>query len=60
MTSHYARGSLTSLHDFGGVLGRWDGLWRLCFALSRFHGHVSWLVCEVAFSNIVLTIYIYI
>ena len=22
MTSHYARGSVTELHDFGGVLGR--------------------------------------
>ena len=22
MTSHYTRGSVTTLHDFGGVLGR--------------------------------------
>ena len=26
----------------------WDGLWTLSFGLSRFHGHGSWLVCEVA------------
>ena len=25
-----------------------DGLWTLCFGLSQFHGHDSWLVCEVA------------
>ena len=28
----------------------WDGLWTLCFGLSQFHGHGSWLVCEVALS----------
>ena len=27
----------------------WDvGLWTLSFRLSHFHGHGSWLVCEVA------------
>ena len=26
----------------------WDGLWTLSFGLSQFHGHSSWLVCEVA------------
>jgi hypothetical protein len=27
----------------------WDnGLWTLSFGLSQFHGHGSWLVCEVA------------
>ena len=26
----------------------WDGLWIVCFGLSKFHGHGSWLVCEVA------------
>jgi hypothetical protein len=26
----------------------WDGLLRLSFELSQFHGHGSWLVCEVA------------
>ena len=25
-----------------------DGLWTLSFGLSKFHGHGSWLVCEVA------------
>ena len=25
----------------------WDGLWTLSFGLSQFHGHSSWLVCEV-------------
>ena len=31
------------------ILGvSWDGLWTLSFGLSRFHGHDSWLVCEVA------------
>jgi hypothetical protein len=33
--------SMTTLHDFEGVLGR-------PFGLSRFHRHGSWLVCEVA------------
>ena len=28
----------------------WDGLWTLSFGLSKFHGHGSWLVCEVALS----------
>ena len=26
----------------------WGGLWTLSLGLSRFHGHGSWLVCEVA------------
>ena len=26
----------------------WDGLWTLSFGLLQFHGHGSWLVCEVA------------
>ena len=25
----------------------WEGLWTLCFGLSQFHGHGSWLACEV-------------
>ena len=45
MTSHYTRGFVITLHDFGGS---WDGLWALSFGLSQFHGHSSWLVCEVA------------
>jgi hypothetical protein len=28
----------------------WGGLWTLSFGLSQFHGHGSWLVCEVALS----------
>jgi hypothetical protein len=27
---------------------KWDGLWTPSFGLSQFHGHGSWLVCEVA------------
>ena len=30
----------------------WDGLWTLSFGLSQFHGHGSWLVCEVALSSV--------
>jgi hypothetical protein len=26
----------------------WDGLWTLSFGLSLFHGHDSWLVCQMA------------
>jgi hypothetical protein len=26
----------------------WDHLWTPSFGLSQFHGHGSWLVCEVA------------
>ena len=37
---------MITLHDFGGVLG--DNLWTLSFGLSQFHGHNSWLMCEVA------------
>ena len=29
----------------------WDGLWTLSFGLSQFHGHGSWLVCEVALTD---------
>ena len=36
---------MTTRHDFGGA---WDGLWTLSFGLSQFHGHGSWLMCEVA------------
>jgi hypothetical protein len=45
MASHYTRGSVTTLHDFGGVLGR-----PLDFLLGsyKFHGHDSGFVCEVA------------
>jgi hypothetical protein len=26
----------------------WENLWTLSFGLSQFHGHGSWLMCEVA------------
>ena len=40
---------MTTSHDFGGVLGRpLNGLWTLSFGLSQFHGHGSWLMCEMA------------
>ena len=29
----------------------WDGLWTLSFGLSQFHGHGSWLMCEVTLSE---------
>ena len=29
----------------------WDSLWTLSFGLSQFHGHGSWLVCEVALNQ---------
>ena len=29
----------------------WDGLWTLSFGLSQFHGHGSWLMCEVILSE---------
>jgi hypothetical protein len=45
MTSHYTWRSVTTLHDFGGVLGR---PWDTFFGLPQSHGHGSWLVCEVA------------
>jgi hypothetical protein len=36
MTSLYTRGSVTTLHDFGGVLGT---AFELSLGLSQFHGH---------------------
>jgi hypothetical protein len=44
MTSHYTWGSMTTLHDVGGVLGR---PLDTSFGLSHSYGHGSWLVCEV-------------
>jgi hypothetical protein len=38
----------------------WDGIWKLSFGLSQFHGHISWLVCEVALSNGIIIGYWYI
>jgi hypothetical protein len=50
LTSHYTWRPVTVIHDFGGVLGRpLDTFFRArAFGLSKFHGHGSWLVCEVA------------
>jgi hypothetical protein len=45
MTLLYTWGSVTTLHDFGGEVGR---PLETFFGLSQFHGHGSWLVCEVA------------
>jgi hypothetical protein len=44
MASHYTWGPVTTLHDFGSVAGCHVDI---SFELSRFHGHGSWLVCEV-------------
>ena len=44
LTSHYTWGHVTTLHDFGSVLGQ---LLDTSFGLSQFHDHGSWLVCEV-------------
>ena len=38
---------MTTQHDFGGVFGT---ALDTFFGLSQFHGHSSWLVCEVAFN----------
>ena len=49
MTSHYTRGPVTTLHDFGGVGERPFNLCTLPFGLSQlFNGHGSWLAYETA------------
>ena len=45
MTSHYTWGPWPHYMILEVAL---DGLWTLSFGLSQFHGHGSWLVCEVA------------
>ena len=45
MTSHYTCGPVTTLHEFGGVLGR---PLESSFGLSQLHNHGSWLMCEEA------------
>ena len=47
MASHYTLRSVTTLHDFGGDLGR---TLNIFLGLSQFHGYGSWLVCKVALS----------
>jgi hypothetical protein len=29
----------------------WESLWTVFVGLSQFHGHIYWLVCEVALSR---------
>ena len=64
--SHCTWESMTKLHAFGHIWLHttlegpwphymilevpWDGLWTLSVGLSQFHGHGSWLVCEVGLS----------
>jgi hypothetical protein len=43
MTSHYTWGSSYMI-----LRVSWDGLGTLSFELSQFHGHGSWLMCEVS------------
>jgi hypothetical protein len=31
----------------------WDNLWALSLGLSQYHGHGSWLVCEVALRRVI-------
>jgi hypothetical protein len=52
MTSHCTRGSVTTLHDFGGVLGQpLDTLfWALTISWSRLLARM----CEVAIREMVL------
>ena len=45
MTSHSIWGSWP---HYVKLEVSWDGLWTLSSGLSQFHGHGSWLVCEVA------------
>ena len=54
MTSHYTRSSMTTLHGFGGVLGRPLDTF---LGLSQFHGHGSWLVCEEAAPRLTIIIW---
>ena len=47
MTSQYTQETVTTLHDFEGVL--WRPLDAFFWGLAQFyHGHGFWLVCEVA------------
>ena len=36
----------------------WDSLWALSYGLSQFHGHGSWLVCEVELSLLLGDMYV--
>ena len=48
MTSDYTWISVTTLHDFGSVLGQPPNTF---FWALQFHGHGSWLMCEVALNE---------
>ena len=50
MALHYTWGSVTTPHDFGGVLGQTT---ETFFVLWKSHGHGIWLVCEVALIQII-------
>ena len=50
MSSHYTWGSVD--HTYMCLEVWWDGLRTRSFGLSQFHGHSSWLVCEVALISI--------
>ena len=43
---------MTTLHDVGGVVGR--PLDTFLLGSHKFHGHGSWLMCEVALSVSIL------
>jgi hypothetical protein len=45
VTSHHTWEPVTTRHDF---VVFWDVLWTISFGLLQFHGHGSWLMCEVA------------
>ena len=47
MTSYYTWGSVTTLHDFGGVSGRILGTFFWALTMSWSQTHSSWLICEV-------------
>jgi hypothetical protein len=36
----------------------WNGFWTLSFELSQLHGRGSWLVCEVALSDMSSNLYL--
>ena len=53
MTLKYTRGGVTTLHDFLEV--SWDSLWTLSFGLPQLTGYSSWLMCEVALTDLEVT-----
>ena len=47
LQSSTSTGSFVTNCWFSPIIG-WDGLWPVSIGLSQFHGHGSWLTCEVA------------